>query len=147
MFIYIIDYSIYCLFNLYYSIVRKEDVYMDQKRELRQQYKETKTQASIYQVRNSKNQKVLVASTPNIKILTRIKLDLEQGIYRNNFVQKEINEYGKDAFVIEVLEVLEVKDDGYFDVRFELKKLEKKWLNKLQPYGDKGYNIIKDDNH
>lgn len=120
---------------------------MDQKRELRQQYKETKTQAGIYQVRNSKNQKALVASTPNIKILTRIKLDLEQGIYRNNFVQKEINEYGKDAFVIEVLEVLEVKDDGYFDVRFELKKLEKKWLDKLQPYGDKGYNIRKDDNH
>jgi hypothetical protein len=37
--------------------------------------------------------------------------------------------------------VLEQKDtDKIIDVKWELKLLEKQWLEELQPYGDKGYN-------
>jgi hypothetical protein len=37
--------------------------------------------------------------------------------------------------------VLEEKEaDEVKDRKWELKQLEKQWLEKLQPYGDKGYN-------
>jgi hypothetical protein len=39
-----------------------------------------------------------------------------------------------------VLEILKEKEDGFFDKTEELKKLENKWLEKLQPYGEHGYN-------
>ena len=31
-------------------------------------------------------------------------------------------------------------EEGFFDKKDELKKLEKKWLEKLQPYGERGYH-------
>jgi hypothetical protein len=37
--------------------------------------------------------------------------------------------------------VLEEKNAGEVkDKRWELKQMKKKWLEKLQPYGDRGYN-------
>jgi hypothetical protein len=39
-----------------------------------------------------------------------------------------------------VLEVLEEPEEGFFDKKDELKRLEKKWLEKLQPFGENGYN-------
>jgi len=38
-------------------------------------------------------------------------------------------------------ELLEEKEaDKVTDMRWELKQMEKPWLEKLQPYGDIGYN-------
>jgi hypothetical protein len=39
-----------------------------------------------------------------------------------------------------VLEVLKKKEDGFFDAKDSLKKLEAKWLDQLQPFGERGYN-------
>lgn len=125
--------------------IREKDNNMDRKKELKQLYKETKIQAGVYQIRNIKNQKVLVVSTPNLKTINGRKMELESGLHRNRGLQKELNEFGKEAFVFEVLEVLEMKEDGSFDVNDELKKLEEKWLDKLQPYGEQGYNERKDN--
>lgn len=68
---------------------------------------------------------------------------MNAGTNTNKTLQKEWNEYGEDAFVFEVLEILKEKKDGYFNAKDELKKLEEKWLDRLQPYGEKGYNRIK----
>ncbi len=112
----------------------------ERKKELRQQYKEIKTQSGVFQIRNTKNQKILVLSTPNIKTMTGKSCELRMGSYRNEQLQKEWNQYGEDSFVFEVLELLEEKEEGYFDIKDDLKKLKDKWLEKLQPYGEKGYN-------
>ena len=42
--------------------------------------------------------------------------------------------------MFDVLEVLKEKEEGFFVKQEELKKLEKKWLEKLQAYGENGYN-------
>lgn len=42
--------------------------------------------------------------------------------------------------MFEVLEVLEKPDDPFFDEKDALKKMQAQWLEKLQPYGDRGYN-------
>ncbi|MCX8130370.1 MAG: DUF2087 domain-containing protein [Clostridia bacterium] len=119
---------------------KKEELSMDRKKELKQQYKEVKPEAGIYQIKNVINNRILVGNTPNLKSLNGKRTQLDSGSFPNNKLQKEYKEYGKDAFVIEVLEKLEKKEDEFFDIKDELKKLEKKWLDILQPFGDHGYN-------
>jgi hypothetical protein len=36
---------------------------------------------------------------------------------------------------------VKVKDDPNFDINDELTLLEQIWLEKLQPFGERGYNI------
>lgn len=117
-----------------------EEESMERKKELKQQYKEMKNEGGVYQIRNTKNQKVFVATTPNLKTINGRKLMLRGGGHKNRQLQGEWNQFGEEAFVFEVLEVLEEKEEGFFDKAEELKKLEKKWLDKLQPYGERGYN-------
>ncbi|KNY29974.1 DUF2087 domain-containing protein [Pseudobacteroides cellulosolvens] len=117
-----------------------EGLNLERKKELKNQYKEIKTEAGIYQIRNVENGKVFLVVTPNLKTINGRQIELNTGVYRNKLLQEDWNKYGKDAFVFEVLEVLEQPEEGYFDMKDELKKLENKWLEKLQPYGDKGYH-------
>ncbi|MBO9131392.1 GIY-YIG nuclease family protein [Bacillus sp. 165] len=113
---------------------------MDRKKELKQLYKETKIEAGIYQIKNIQNQKIFIGSTRNLKTLKGRQFELEAGTSTNRMLQDEWKEYGKEAFVFEVLEVLKQKNDGYFNAKDELKKLEESWLERLQPYGERGYN-------
>ena len=113
---------------------------MDRKKELKEQYKEIKTAAGVYQIRNLKNRKVLVETTPNLKTINGRLMQLRGGVHKNRQLQADWENFGEDAFVFEVLEVLEEKEDAFFDKKDALKKLGAKWLEKLQPYGEKGYN-------
>ncbi|MDF2650935.1 MULTISPECIES: GIY-YIG nuclease family protein [unclassified Paenibacillus] len=113
---------------------------MNRRQELQQLYKETKKEAGVFQVRNTMNGKLWILSTKNLKTMNGKLLELQMGTHRNLLLQKDWNEFGGDAFVLEVLEVLKVKETGYFDENDALKKLEEKWLEELQPYEDRGYN-------
>jgi len=117
-----------------------EEKEMDRRKELVQQYKEMKIEAGIYQIKNMENQKILVKVTPDLKTMTGTKMTLLGGVCKNKLLQQDWNQYGEEAFSFEVLEVLKEKEDGFFDKKEELKKLETKWLEKLQPYGDSGYH-------
>lgn len=116
---------------------------MDRKKELKQQYKETKIEAGIYQIKNTQNGKIFIGSTQNLKTLNGKQFELNMGTNTNKKLQAEWNEYGKEAFVIEVLETVKKKEAGYFDIKHELKKLEEKWLNELKPFGERGYHSEK----
>ncbi|MFB7139000.1 MULTISPECIES: GIY-YIG nuclease family protein [unclassified Bacillus (in: firmicutes)] len=113
---------------------------MSRKKELKMQYKETKVQAGIYQIRNVKNEKIFIVSTKNLKTINGKKFELEAGSCTNQALQQEWNEYGKESFVFEELEVLKEEDISPLGIKGDLKKLEEKWLEKLQPFGERGYN-------
>jgi len=113
---------------------------MDRKKELKQQYKETKIIAGVYQIKNTKNNKVLIESTRNLQTINGKKFMLKMGSHPNKALQAEWNSFGEEAFVFEVLETLKEKQDGYFNVKDELIKLEEKWIEQLQPYGTQGYH-------
>jgi hypothetical protein len=114
---------------------------MDRKKEIKRQYKETDVEAGVYHIKNTINQKLLVGSTKNLKTLNGIKFMLEtNGYTTNKDLQKEWNQYGKEAFIIDILEVLKKSDEPYFNEKEALLALEEKWLEKLQPYGERGYN-------
>ncbi|GAB6154421.1 hypothetical protein JCM17380_31710 [Desulfosporosinus burensis] len=113
---------------------------MDRKQELKQPYKETKIEAGVYQIKNTINDKIFIESTPNLKTINGKRFTLDMGTYQNKLLQNEWTEFGSEAFVFEVLEILEIPEEGYFDTKDALKKLKAQWLNELQPYGERGYN-------
>lgn len=114
---------------------------MDRKKELKQLYKETTVEAGIFQIKNLKNGKILIGSTRNIKTLNGVKFMLQNNGHLNKELQTDWNQLGQEAFTIEVLEKLKKnEDDPYFNEKEALGKLEEKWLEQLQPYGDRGYN-------
>lgn len=111
----------------------------NKRKELQEAFKEIKTYMGAIQIRNQANGKIFVKSYPNLKNkwLT-IQAQLDMGQFPNLLLQKDWKELGAEAFAFEVLEQ---KDAGDItDMRWELRQLEKRWLEKLQPYGDKGYN-------
>ena len=115
---------------------------MKSKKDLAREYKERKKPAGIIQIKNTANGKALLASSLNLDgTLNSHKFMLTIGKHRNEKLQKEWNEYGPDKFIFEVLETVQVKeDDPDFNVSDELTLLEQIWLEKLQPFGDRGYN-------
>lgn len=113
---------------------------MDRKKELKQLYKETPIEAGVYQIKNNKNNKIYIGSTKNLKTLNGLKFMLENGGGTNKKLQKDWSHFGKDAFSFEILEILKKKDDLYYNEKEALEKLEEKWLEQLQPYGERGYN-------
>ena len=123
----------------------KEETTMGRKEELKRQYKETKIEAGVYQIRNTKNEKTFIESTLNLKTINGKRFTLDMGTYQNKQLQIEWKEFGNEAFVFEVLEILKTPEDGYFDAKDALKKLKEKWLDKLQPFGERGYNSKKPD--
>jgi hypothetical protein len=110
--------------------------------EINREYKDRKKPAGVFQVKNTSNGKVLLGSSLNLEgPLNSHKFMLTIGRHRNEALQKEWNEYGQDKFVFEILEVVKVKDDPNFNLSDELMLLEQIWLEKLQPFGERGYNI------
>lgn len=120
---------------------------MDKQRrkELREQFKQIKTYMGVYKITNTVNGKIFIASSPNLKNrwLT-LKSQLDMGMHPNSQLQQDWNGLGAEAFIYEILE--EQETDEVADVRWEVKQMEKVWLERLQPYGDKGYNKFKETN-
>ncbi len=122
----------------------QEETHMDRK-ELKRLAMETTTEAGVYQIKNHRNGKAFVRSTRNLKTINGQRFRLEMGSHDNKLLQQDWNEFGPEAFAFDVLEVLEKPETGYFDEKDALAKLLKKWLEQLQPYGERGYNTPKDE--
>ncbi len=117
---------------------------MRDKKLLKQEYKQSRRPMGIYQIRNIINDKIFLGASLNLPgILNRHKFQLELGNHRNKILQKEWNELGSKSFVFEILDELEPKKDPDYDYQEDLAFLEQYWLDKLKPFGDRGYNEIK----
>lgn len=114
---------------------------MDRRKLLKQAYKETPRPMGVYQIVNKKNNKIYVGSSLNLPgkfNSNRFQLELQS--HYNKALQEDWNLYGEKSFSFEVLENLDPHD---FEKEYwpkALAELESKWLNKLQPYQEKGYN-------
>ncbi|OME95638.1 transcriptional regulator [Paenibacillus amylolyticus] len=113
---------------------------MNRRKELQEQAKEVKTEAGVYQIRNERNGKVYIDSTLNLKTINGQRFMLQMGSHLNRRLQAEWNEYGENAFVIEVLETLKQDDNPYYDSKDALAKCLNRWFEQLEPYGDQGYH-------
>lgn len=111
------------------------------KRAAKLDYKLSHRPMGIFQIRNLKNDKVFIGSTPNLDVVfNRHKFQLSAGGHPSKPLQKDWNELGEENFAFEILEELPYRDDPNYDHSSDLEVLEDLWLEKLEPYGDKGYN-------
>lgn len=117
---------------------------MDRRKELTQEYKNRKPNMGIYQIRNKANGKIQLFSSLNLDgALNRFQFDLEMGLPMGPWdreLRKDLAQYGPESFVFEVLDRLKPAEDPQYDYKEDLKALEELWLEKLQPYGERGYN-------
>jgi hypothetical protein len=111
------------------------------RKELVRAYKQRPRQMGIYQVRNTANGKRLVgASTDLPAILNRHRAQLTLGAHPNRALRDDCGVFGLDAFAFEVLDTLAPPDDPGYDPAADLRTLEAMWLEKLSPFGERGYN-------
>ncbi|OPH47147.1 LuxR family transcriptional regulator [Paenibacillus ferrarius] len=112
------------------------------RKELQEEFKQIKTYMGVIQIMNKISGKIYVDSYPNLKNKwMTIQMQLDSGRFANAQLQNDWKELGAEAFAFEVLE--EKETDDVADIKWELKQMEKLWLDELQPYGDKGYNRLK----
>jgi len=111
------------------------------RQEIKREYVDRKKPAGLFQIRNKVNGKVLLGSSLNLEgPLNGHKFMLQIGRHQNDALQKDWNQFGADKFAFEILEEVKVKDDPDFNLEDELTLLEQIWLEKLQPFGERGYN-------
>lgn len=114
---------------------------MKTKQEIKREYRERIKPAGVFQVKNTMDGKILLGSSLNLEgPLNAHRFMLTIGKHRNEALQKDWNDYGPDKFVFEILETVKIKNDPNFNLSDELTLLEQIWLEKLQPFGKKGYN-------
>jgi hypothetical protein len=109
------------------------------RKELVEEYLQIKIFMGVVKITNRRNGKIFLASYPNLKNKwSTIQAQLEMGRFTSLQLQKDWNEQGAADFEYEVIEQ---KDAGEIkDIRWEQKQLLKKWLERLQPFGERGYN-------
>ena len=114
---------------------------MTDKRQAKLDYKLSHRQMGVFQIRNTANQKVFIDSSLNVPArINRHKFALDAGLHPAKELQADWKEFGKDKFEFEVLEPVEPREDPSYNYASDLAFLEDLWLEKLEPYGAKGYN-------
>jgi hypothetical protein len=113
---------------------------MDRKTLLRT-YKESNRPMGVFRVHNTVTDKSLVGTSINLPgMLNRQRFQLEMGGHPNRALQRDWNDLGANAFAFEVLDTLTVPEQPDYDPSDDLRALEQLWLDKLAPFGDRGYN-------
>ncbi len=109
------------------------------KKEAKLDYKLNPPAMGVFQIRNLRDEKVFVVSTLNLPgSFNRHEFQLKMNAHQSKSLQKDWNELGKEGFAFEILEEISPREN--LDYKAELNFLEDLWLEKLQPYDDKGYN-------
>lgn len=114
---------------------------MPDKKELKKQYKQTLPPMGIFKVENLANGRVLIGSSKNLPgKANSYRFQLKQGSHMNRELQNDFNRFGEENFEFSVVDYLDPKDGPGYDYTNDLAALEEMWLERLQPYGEKGYN-------
>ena len=97
---------------------------MKKQRELKADYKREPRPMGVYAVRNIATHVAYVGTATDLPgILNRHRFELKLGGHRNSELAKAHKEYGPEAFVFEVLDVLEPRDELLADRAKELETL------------------------
>jgi nitrate/nitrite-specific signal transduction histidine kinase len=112
------------------------------RREVIKKYKNSIQPMGIVQVKNITNNRVyLTASANTAGTINSIRFQLKMGNFLPSpGLAKDWKERGEQSFIIEVLDELKPYDDPTYDYQEDLKALEAMWLEKLKPFGERGYH-------
>ena len=111
------------------------------KKQLKQQYQQSHRPMGVFLIRNNINDKIFLGASLNLPgIINRHKFQLKNGVHPSKLLQGDWNTFGSDNFSFEIVDELEPHSGSGVDYRQELNLLEKLWLEKLQPFAERGYN-------
>ena len=98
----------------------------------------------VFQIRNLANGKIFVGSSLDLSAMfNRIRFQLYAGSHPNKELESDWRAFGTGRFAFEVLEEIVPREDQNYNYASDLETLEDLWLEKLEPYGEKGYNVPK----
>ena len=113
---------------------------MDRKKELKEQYKNTKPDMGIIIIKSDFSNKCYLEATRRMKgAINKSIFTLDFGSHINKELQKDWKEKGKEHFKIEILDKLEYIEDSDKDYRKDLDMLVSIWKEKLQRDGVEFY--------
>ena len=112
------------------------------RKELIKDYKNTLRPMGIVQVKNTTNDRVYLLSSLNTQgTINSLRFQLKMGAFLPNpELARDWKELGEQSFVIDVLDELKAVEDPAHDYREDLKALEEMWMEKLKPFGERGYH-------
>ncbi|AIQ12287.1 GIY-YIG nuclease family protein [Paenibacillus durus] len=117
------------------------------KKELASAYAQSFRPMGVYQIRNVKNGKILVLGSMDLTgARNRLEFLQQTNINSINELKQDWKEYGGDSFVFEELDQIKPREEILNDIselneyQEEVDALLELWIEKLQPFGDKGYN-------
>jgi hypothetical protein len=117
---------------------------MIDKKELKKQYRNTIRPMGIFQLKNLVDGKVFIGSSLFLDtVYNKHFFQLKMNSHMEKQLQEDWNKYGEANFEFSVLDTLKPVDDPSYDYAEDLKILLDLWMDKLQPYGDKGYHKAK----
>lgn len=117
---------------------------MDRRKELKLAYKQNPPAKGVYQIQNITNGKLFIAGSMNLTGSENSSMfQLKMNCHRNSGLQQDWNRSGAESFAFSILETVKLDELPEQTWREAVSDLEDKWLNKLQPYGEKGYNKVK----
>jgi predicted GIY-YIG superfamily endonuclease len=91
--------------------------------------------ACVYQIRNKVDGKIYVGSTKNFEVRKKQHINqLDSETHDNTYLQNAWNKYGENNFEFSILEEVELKEQFV---------KEQEWINKLNPFDENGYNILR----
>ena len=118
---------------------------MNTKKEQKDIYKKMKFKVGVFQIKNTENQKIFVGSSTDLDaIWNRIRTELRFGNHLNTELQNDWKKFAEENFVYEILSEIKQDEESTRNYRKEARQLEEMFIEELQPFGDKGYNIQKE---
>ena len=112
----------------------------DNKR-LKKDYQQTPRPMGVFLIRNNRSDKVFLGAGLDLRgAINRHKFQLKNGNHPNKQLQADWNKQGSDDFALEIVDELTPSTDLKMNYSAELAFMEKLWLEKLQPFGERGYN-------
>ena len=116
----------------------------EEKKKLKQDYQQTPRAIGVFLIRNNLNDKVFLAAGVDLRgLMNRHKFQLTNGSHANKQLQADWNECGGNNFAFEIVDELSPRAGAEVDYRAEVAFLEDLWLQKLKPFGERGYNLPK----
>lgn len=114
---------------------------MVDQRALKKAYKESPRPMGVFVVRNRTSGKVFLGTSQDLPgALNRHRFQLKMGSHQNRALQADWNSLGEEAFEIELLDELKPREGAPVDPERELSVLLALWVEKLQPWAERGYH-------
>jgi hypothetical protein len=107
-------------------------------------YKQSRPDMGVYQILNRENNRIYVGCAMNLEGIRNSRMfQLRMGkVVFSRELQKDLDQFGAGSFEFSVLDVLDTVETGAERDR-SLETLYVHWLEKLQPFGERGYNSAK----